>query len=221
LNEKILIAWSGGKDSCMTLYEIQQSQNYEIALLTTITEGYERVSMHGIPRILIERQSESLGLHIHKMYIPRNATNEEYESRLKEILSRHQQEGVNSVVFGDLFLEDIRKYREENLLKIGMKGIFPIWGRDTFELIKTFIDLGFKAVVTCINPKFLDRSFAGRFIDYDFVCQLPSHVDPCGENGEFHSFVFDGPIFREKVKFSLGEVVFRDSFYFCDLLPDK
>ncbi len=127
---------------------------------------------------------------------------------------------VNSVTFGDIFLEDIRKYREENLLKIGMKGISPNMGRDTFELIKTFIDLGFKAVVTCINPKFLDRSFAGRVIDYDFIRQLPSHVDPCVENGEFHSFVV-GLIFRERVKFSLGEVVFRDSFYFCDLLPDK
>ncbi len=221
MKERILLSWSGGKDSCIALYEIQKSKNYEISLLTTVTEGYDRISMHGVRRILLELQAESLGLHLSKIYIPKNATNEEYELRMKEALTKHQKEGVNLVAFGDIFLEDLRKYREENLSRIGMKGIFPIWGRDTALLIRRFIDLGFKAVVACVDPRVLDPSFAGRVIDNDFIRQLPAQVDPCGENGEFHSFVFDGPIFREKVKFSVGDVVLRNSFYFCDLLPDE
>jgi uncharacterized protein (TIGR00290 family) len=218
---KILLSWSGGKDSCMALFEVQDSQNYEIMLLTTVTEGYDRISMHGVRRTLLEKQAESLGLGLTKIYIPRNATNEDYELRMKEVLTKHQKEGVSSVVFGDIFLEDLRKYREANLARIGMGGVFPIWRRDTSELIRRFIDLGFKAVVTCIDPKVLNPSFAGRVIDEEFISQLPMQVDPCGENGEFHSFVFDGPIFGKEVKFSLGQVVLRDSFYFCDLIPNE
>jgi uncharacterized protein (TIGR00290 family) len=221
LKERILLSWSGGKDSCMALHEIQKSNGYEIVLLTTVTEGYDRISMHGVRRALLERQAESLGLHLVKVYIPKKSTQEEYELRMKEVLTKHQNEGANSVAFGDIFLEDLRRYREENLYRIGMRGIFPIWRKNTSELIRRFIDLGFKAVVTCVDPKALDPSFAGRVIDDDFISQLPVHVDPCGENGEFHSFVFDGPIFEREVKFSLGEVVLRDSFYFCDLLPDE
>ncbi len=221
LKERILLSWSGGKDSCMALHEIQKSNGYEIVLLTTVTEGYDRISMHGVRRTLLERQAESLGLHLVKVYIPKKSTQEEYELRMKEVLTKHQNEGANSVAFGDIFLEDLRRYREENLYRIGMRGIFPIWRKNTSELIRRFIDLGFKAVVTCVDPKALDPSFAGRVIDDDFISQLPVHVDPCGENGEFHSFVFDGPIFEREVKFSLGEVVLRDSFYFCDLLPDE
>jgi uncharacterized protein (TIGR00290 family) len=218
---KILLSWSGGKDSCMALFEVQDSQNYEIMLLTTVTEGYDRISMHGVRRTLLEKQAESLGLGLTKIYIPRNATNEDYELRMKEVLTKHQKEGVSSVVFGDIFLEDLRKYREANLARIGMGGVFPIWRRDTSELIRRFIDLGFKAVVTCIDPKVLNPSFEGRVIDEEFISQLPMQVDPCGENGEFHSFVFDGPIFGKEVKFSLGQVVLRDSFYFCDLIPNE
>ena len=221
MKEKILLSWSGGKDSCMALYEIQRSQSYEIILITTVTEGYDRISMHGVRRILLERQAESLGLGLTKIYIPQNATNEDYELRMKEAIAKHQKEGVGSVAFGDIFLEDLRKYREENLLRIGMRGMFPIWRRDTSELIRRFIDSGFKAIVTCVDPKVLNPSFAGRVIDDDFINQLPAQVDPCGEDGEFHSFVFDGPIFRKEIKFSVGEVVLRDSFYFCDLLPDE
>lgn len=219
LKEKILLSWSGGKDSCMALYEIQKSKDYETVLLTTVTEGYDRISMHGVRRTLLERQAESLGLHLSKIYIPKKSTQEEYELRMKEALTNHQKEGVSSVAFGDIFLENLRKYREENLSRIGMKGIFPIWRKNTSELIQRFIDLGFKAVVTCVDPKALDPLFAGKVIDDDFISQLPIQVDPCGENGEFHSFVFDGPIFEKEVKFSLGEVILRDSFYFCDLLP--
>src|SRR5215470_6977209 len=220
MTKATLVSWSGGKDSCMALHEIQQTNGYQVAaLLTTITRDYDRISMHGVRRALLERQAESLGLRLHQVYISKGATNEEYESKMKEAFSLYCAEGVNTVVFGDLFLEDIKKYREQLLAPLGMKGLFPIWKQDTARMIRTFIDLGFKAVVTCVDPRVLDRSFAGMLIDADFLRQLPPGVDPCGENGEFHSFVFDGPTFREEIKFSLGEMVSRDSFCFCDLLP--
>ena len=216
--EKILLSWSGGKDSAMSLYEIQERQDYEIAaLLTTVTEGYDRISMHGVRRELLERQADSLGLPLEKIYIPRNASNEAYESRMRTILERYLKEGIDSVAFGDIFLEDLRHYREKNLAQIGMKGLFPIWRRDSAELARSFIGLGFKAVVVCLDSKALDQSFAGKVINQEYLGSLPPRVDPCGENGEFHSFVFDGPIFREKVRYSVGEVVLRDSFWFCDL----
>jgi uncharacterized protein (TIGR00290 family) len=216
--EKILLSWSGGKDSAMSLYEIQKRQDYEIAaLLTTVTEGYDRISMHGVRRELLERQADSLGLPLEKIYIPRNASNEAYESRMRTILERYLKEGIDSVAFGDIFLEDLRQYREKNLAQIGMKGLFPIWRRDSAELARSFIGLGFKAVVVCLDSEALDQSFAGKVINQEFLGSLPPRVDPCGENGEFHSFVFDGPIFREKVRYSVGEVVLRDSFWFVDL----
>lgn len=219
--EQILVSWSGGKDSCFALHEIQQTQNYQIAaLLTTVTRDYDRISMHGVRRVLLERQAEALGLPLHQVYISKGATNEEYESRMKEALTTYHAEGVNNIIFGDLFLEDIKKYREQLLAPLGMQGLFPIWKRDTTKLIRTFIDSGFKAVVTCVDPRVLDASFAGKVIDDDFLRCLPPQVDPCGENGEFHTFVFAGPNFREEVKFSIGEVVTRDGFCFCDLLPD-
>ena len=220
--ERVIFSWSGGKDSALALYEIQKDKKYEIlSLLTTITEGYDRVSLHGVPRILVEQQAQSLGLPIQEVFIPKASSNEEYESRMKETLIRFKQAGVSLVVFGDVFLEEVRKYRENNLSKLGMKGLFPIWGRDTVELTRSFIALGFQAVVTCIDTRALDKSFVGRIIDESFSAQLPPNVDPGGENGEFHSFVFDGPIFRERIAYKLGKQVLRDSFYFCDLLPTK
>ena len=220
--EKIIFTWSGGKDSAMALYELQRTHSYEVsALLTTITEDYERISMHGVRRILLERQADSLGLSLEKVFISKNASNEEYESKMQEVLTKYRATGVSSVVFGDIFLEDLRKYREDNLSKVDMKGIFPIWKRDTTELAHTFIDLGFKAVVTCVDSKVLDKKFVGRVFDGQFLSELPSTVDPCGENGEFHSFVYDGPIFRERIAFTVGDIVLRDNrFYFCDLIPD-
>jgi uncharacterized protein (TIGR00290 family) len=219
--DKVLMSWSGGKDSCLALHEIQQTRNYQVAaLLTTVTRDYDRISMHGVRRRLLERQAEALGLPLHQVYISKGATNEEYEARMKEALSVYQAKGINTIVFGDLFLEEIRKYREQFLAPLGWRGLFSIWKRDTAELIRTFIDSGFKAVVTCLDPKVLDPSFAGRVIDDDFLRRLPPPVDPCGENGEFHTFVFAGPNFRAEVKFSIGEVVTRDGFCFCDLLPD-
>ncbi len=218
--EKVLFAWSGGKDSAISLYEIQKGEEYEIlALLTTITDGYDRVSMHGVPRTLVEQQAHSLGLPIEEVFISKASSNEEYESKMGEILTRFKQEGVSLVVYGDVFLEWVRKYREDNLSKLGMKGIFPIWGRDTTELTRSFIALGFQAIITCIDSKVLDKRFVGRRLDEHFLSELPSNVDPGGENGEFHSFVFDGPIFKERIAYTLGESVLRDSFYFCDLLP--
>ncbi len=218
--EKVLFAWSGGKDSAISLYEIQKSKKYEIvALLTTITEDYDRISMHGVPRTLVEQQAHSLGLPIEEVFISKASSNEEYESKMREMLTKFKQDGVSLVVFGDVFLEWIRKYREDNLSELGMKGIFPIWGRDTTELARSFIALGFQAVITCIDSKVLDRRFIGRTLDEHFLAELPSNVDPGGENGEFHSFVFDGPIFKERIAYTLGELVLRDSFYFCDLLP--
>jgi uncharacterized protein (TIGR00290 family) len=220
MKEPVIVSWSGGKDSCMALNEIQKSGIYEVAgLLTTITRDYDRISIHGVRRTLLERQAESLALPLRQVFISKAASNEEYESRMKAALLLHCRPGIVSVVFGDLFLQDIREYRERLLAEIAMQGLYPIWHRDTRELIREFIGSGFKAVVTCVDPKVLDRSFAGRMIDERFLAELPATVDPCGENGEFHSFVFDGPIFREPVKLTTGEVTEREGFCFCDFSP--
>jgi len=218
--ETVLVSWSGGKDSCLALYELMKSREYNVAaLLTTLTRDYDRSSMHGVRRTLLERQAASLGLPLHQVLIPQDATNEEYEACMGEAFAQYRGRGVNSVVFGDLFLEDVRAYRDQFLAGHGMRGLYPVWRRDTREFIREIIRLGFEAVVTCVDPRALDRSFAGRVIDEEFLSALPAHVDPCGENGEFHSFVFDGPSFGERVRFSVGEVVSRGGFCFCDLLP--
>lgn len=218
---KVIVAWSGGKDSALALHEIQRAGDYEIlTLLTTLTEDYDRISMHGVRRELLEQQAELLGLHLEKIFISKNASEEECESKMQEVLTKYLTTGASAVVFGDIFLEDLRKYRENNLSRVGMKGIFPLWKKDTTELAHRFIDLGFKAITTCVDSEFLDKAFVGRTIDEELLAELPPGVDPCGENGEFHSFVYDGPIFREPVSFTTGEVVLRDKrFYFCDLIP--
>jgi uncharacterized protein (TIGR00290 family) len=220
--EKALLCWSGGKDSAIALYEVQKTKKYEIAgLLVTLNEEYDRVSMHGVPRSLVEQQARYLGLPIEEVFLPKSSSIREYESRMSRVLIEFQQKGVSSAVFGDIFLEDVRKYREDNLLKSGMKGVFPLWGKDTAELVRSFITLGFRAVVTCVDAKVLDKSFIGRSIDDGFLAELPPDVDPCGENGEFHSFVYDGPIFKQPIAFTMGELVLRDSFYFGDLVPNR
>jgi len=219
--EKVLLAWSGGKDSALALYEIRQRREYEIVgLLTTLSKDYDRVSMHGIRRSLLQRQADSLHLPLQQIFISKKASNEEYESKMQATLAKSRKAGVSSVVFGDIFLEDIRKYREDNLSKVGMKAILPLWQRDTAQLAQTFVDLGFKAIVTCVDSKVLNKRFAGRIIDEHFLAEIPPNVDPCGENGEFHSFVFDGPIFKSRISYTIGQIVSRNSFYFCDLLPD-
>lgn len=218
--EKVLVSWSGGKDSCMALNKILGDQSYQVAaLLTTVTRDYQRISMHGVRRRLLEQQAESLGLPLHEVHISAGANNEEYESSLKDALDHYSEDGVSSMVFGDLFLEDIRQYREQLLASLGIRGLFPIWRTDTAHLIRQFIESGYKARITCVDPKVLDISFAGRLIDQVLLSELPPGVDPCGENGEFHTFVCDGPIFKEEVRVRVGEKVFRDGFYFCDLLP--
>ncbi len=223
MSEKILLAWSGGKDSAMALYELKKSGEFEVsALLTTITSDYDRVSMHGIRRVLIEKQGASLGVPVEKILLNKNSSNQEYDDKMREILIRFRDGGTTYVAFGDIFLEDIRKYREENLVKIEMRGIFPIWMNDTAELARAFINYGFKAIITCVDTNVLDRSFVGRLYDESFLSEIPSSVDPCGENGEFHSFVYDGPIFRKRIFFKKGECVLREGrFYFCDLVPIK
>jgi uncharacterized protein (TIGR00290 family) len=223
MSEKAIFTWSGGKDSIMALYELQKAGSYEVsALLTTVTADYDRVSMHGVRRSLLEQQAKSLGYPLEGVLISRDASNEEYEAKMKETLEKYRDVGVRNVVFGDIFLQDIRKYREENICSIGMKAVFPIWKRNTTELARTFVDLGFKAVVTCVDSKSLGKAFVGRPFDERFLSELPSNVDPCGENGEFHSFVYDGPLFRQSLSFRLGEIVLRDErFYFCDLIPLK
>ena len=213
------MSWSGGKDSCLALDEIRHSRPVA-ALLTTITRDYDRISMHGVRRVLLERQAESLGLPLQAVHISKGADNSEYEARFSEALLTYRGRGVSAVAFGDLFLEDIRAYRERLLAKLGMTGLYPIWGRDTHKLIRGFIARGFRTAVVCVDPAKLPLSFAGRIIDSHFLDDLPATVDPCGENGEFHTFVFDGPGFREPVAFSFGEIVLRDGFWFADLVPD-
>jgi len=206
----------------LALHEFRKNEHYEItALLTTVTEDYQRTSMHGVRRVLLEGQVRSVGLCLEEVFIAKNTTNEEYGSKMRKTLERHLASGVSSVVFGDVFLEDVRKYREKNLSELGMKAVFPIWQRNTAELARSFIKLGFKAITTCVDGKFLDKTFAGRQFDERFLSELPRGVDPCGENGEFHSFVYDGPLLSERVRFKKGEIVLRDNrFHYCDLLPE-
>lgn len=217
----VLVSWSGGKDSCMALYEIQRSPDYRaVALLTTITSDYDRVSMHGVRRVLLERQAAALGLPLHQVLISKDASNSEYESKLLDAVNEYRSLGVDSIVFGDLFLEDIKNYRDQFLHQHNLQGVYPVWLRDTAEFIRAFIELGFKAITTCVNNEVLDQSFAGMRIDESFLSMLPADVDPCGENGEFHSFVYDGPNFKTPIRFSVGEKVQRGSFSFCDLVPE-
>lgn len=218
---KAIMSWSGGKDSSMALYEAQKTAGLDIvSLLTTVTEGYDRISMHGVRRTLLKEQAESIGLPVEEVVISQVSSNEEYDARFKEKLIPFKDQGIGQVIIGDIFLEDLKQYREERLAEVDMTGLFPIWKRDTQELSRTFIDLGFKAILTCVDSEVLDGSFAGRDYDLSLLQDLPDSVDPCGENGEFHTFVYDGPIFNQPVSVQKGEVVLRDKrFNFCDLLP--
>jgi len=218
--KRVLFAWSGGKDSAMTLHEMRKNGGYDIAaLMTTVTEDYDRVSMHGIRRVLVEQQAESIGLPLEEVLITKDADNQQYEDRMREFLTGYRERGVTGVVFGDIFLEDLKEYREEKLALVDMEAVFPIWKRDTKEMSRTFIELGFRAVITCVDTEALDGGFSGREYNESLLADLPENVDPCGENGEFHSFVYDGPVFREPVKWSRGEVVLREGrFCFCDVV---
>lgn len=217
--QEVVVSWSGGKDSCMALCALQALGLRVAALITTVTRDYDRVSMHGVRRELVQRQANALGLPLHEIFIPANASNDDYEAAMGEGLSAYRERGLQTIVYGDLFLADIRAYRDRLVERNGMRAIYPVWGRDTGDFVRDFIGRGFKAVTTCIDSSVLDESFVGRVIDEDFLADLPDKVDPCGENGEFHSFVFDGPMFARPVEFTIGGRVTRGGFCFCDLEP--
>ena len=219
MKDRILVGWSGGKDSAMALHELKKTDSIQIAaLLTTVTAGYDRISMHDVRRELLVEQASALGYPLEEISIPQSCTNEIYEQRMRGILEKYRREGISAAAFGDLFLEDVRTYREERMSRIGMRCIFPVWGRPTAEFAEQFLDLGFRAIVVCVDTAVIGRDFAGREYDRDFIKELPAGTDKCGENGEFHTFVYDGPIFSRPVKVRTGEKVLRDNrFYYCDL----
>lgn len=234
MKPKAIFNWSSGKDSALALYKIVKEDKFEITpLLTSINKEFQRISMHGVHVSLLEKQAESLGLNLIKMEIPKEPTMEEYREIMSKTMNDIKSGGVTHSIFGDIFLEDLRQYREDQLQSIGIKAVFPLWKQNTTDLIQEFLDLGFKTIVTCVNETYLDKSFAGRIIDKDFIKDLPKNVDPCGENGEFHTFTFDGPIFKKKIEFEIGETVKKTYpkpksdesendgeyvFWFCDLV---
>ena len=204
----------------MALHSVLRNPDYEVvSLLTTVTEEYERISMHGVRSELLRRQADSIGLPVEEVRIPPQCPNSIYETRIAEAALRFRERGIIHFAFGDIFLEDLRAYREEKLLCANMSTLFPIWKVDTRGLAARFVKDGFRGIVVCVDPRKLDKSFAGRELDAAFFRDLPPGVDPCGENGEYHTFVFDGPIFRSPVPVQIGQVVERDCFVFCDLLP--
>jgi uncharacterized protein (TIGR00290 family) len=217
---RAVLSWSGGKDSALSLYEMQRKKkNFEVvSLITTVTQDYERISMHGVRRELLTNQSKALRLNVAEVRIPKGASNEIYEEQFKRALLDCKARGVKHVAFGDLFLQDIRSYRENLVNGVGMECLFPIWGKDTRKLGKFFVDSGFKAVICCVDPAKLAMEYCGREFDERFLSDLPQNVDPCGENGEFHTFVYAGPIFDREIRIRVGDIVRRDAFYFADIL---
>ncbi len=216
----VVFSWSAGKDSAFGLWTLLGDPAYEVrALLTTVTEGYGRVSMSGVREELLDRQADTLGLPVIKVRIPPSCPNEVYEQRMATALAWQAFAGIDHVAFSDLFLEDVRAYREERLGWAGKHGVFPLWGRDTSTLAREMVASGFRAVVVCVDPRALDPRFAGRDFDAQFLEDLPDAVDPCGENGEFHTFVWDAPMYQEPIVCRTGDVVTRDGFVFCDVLP--
>lgn len=238
---KALFNWSSGKDSALALYKIQQNPEFKIdCLLTSVNQQFQRISMHGVRVELLEQQAESIGIPLEIMQIPEMPTMEVYENVMQKTLEKLKNKRITHSVFGDIFLEDLRQYREEKLAIMGFEGAFPIWKIPTHDLIQEFITLGFKTIVVCVNEKYLDKSFVGRIIDQQFIDDLPENVDVCSENGEFHTFSFDGPIFSKPIDFEIGEIVYRKyekpkqdasntacdtddttdyGFWYCDLLP--
>jgi len=237
---KTYFNWSTGKDSALALYYLLQDSNYSVDhLLTSVNSFHNRVSMHGLRRELMEQQIRSLNIPGSTIELPEEPSMEEYESVMTEAVMKLQKKGFKYAAFGDIFLEDLRKYREQQLDRIGIRAVFPIWKQNTKQLLNEFIDLGFKAIVICVNADLLEASFAGRIMDKSFINDLPKAVDPCGENGEFHTFCFDGPIFKTAIPYTIGEKVYREynvpntdnaedekdsvkqkmGFWFCDLLP--
>jgi uncharacterized protein (TIGR00290 family) len=228
---KAIFNWSSGKDSALSLYKILNSGAYEVmCLLTSVNEQFQRVSMHGLRLELLEAQTKSIGIPLKKMMVPEMPSMESYEKAMREVLSVLKADGAEASVFGDIFLEDLRAYREKKLSEVGMRGVFPLWKQDSKELINEFLRLGFKTIVTCVSEQYLGKEFVGRVIDEDFLKELPKEVDPCGENGEFHTFTFDGPLFTKPIEFEIGEIVYRkyeskskddSSEYDCESVEDS
>jgi uncharacterized protein (TIGR00290 family) len=234
---KAFFNWSGGKDSALALYHAQNSGLFSVEkLLTNINGKHRRISMHGVREELLEQQAKSIGLPLQKIILPEEPSMQEYEQKMKDNLLALKKENFTHAIFGDIFLEDLKAYREKQLATIGLTAAFPIWKRDSIELIQEFIDLGFKTILVCIKADLLPKEFAGRIIDRDFLKDLPKNVDACGENGEFHTFVFDGPIFSKPVPFEKGDIVYKEyvapktdenpattsssfGFYFQDIIP--
>jgi uncharacterized protein (TIGR00290 family) len=217
---KIWFSWSSGKDSAWALHELRVSPDFEVtALLTTINREASRVAMHAVREELLDRQAAAAGLPLVKVPIPSPCSNADYEQAMGAAMAQARAEGIFHMAFGDLFLEDIRRYREEKLHAVGMTPIFPIWGRDTHHLALEMVAGGLRAYLTCIDPRQLDRHFAGRSFDASLLGELPATVDPCGEKGEFHSYAFAGPMFSRPLAVAPGEIVERDGFVFADLLP--
>lgn len=234
---KAFFNWSGGKDSALALYHAQKSGEFSIdKLLTNINGKHRRISMHGVREELLDEQAKAIGIPLQNIILPEEPSIQEYEQLMEANLQTLKKENFTHAIFGDIFLEDLKTYREKQLSTLSLTAVFPIWKRDTIELMHEFIDLGFKTVLVCIKADLLPKEFAGRIIDRDFLKDLPKNVDACGENGEFHTFVFDGPIFSKPVNFIKGEVVYKEyaapktndcfttpqpsfGFYFQDLLP--
>jgi uncharacterized protein (TIGR00290 family) len=221
----VVMSWSGGKDSAIALHELLQTGDYDvISLMTSVSEEYRRISHHGVREALLEEQARAIGIPLDKVYLPSGesggCTNEVYEGIMSLVMNRYKARGVETVGFGDLFLEDLRAWREANLAKAGMRGVFPIWKRDTTKVARDLIQLGYKAYLSCVEGR-VGPGFVGRLYDEQFLDELPPGIDPCGENGEFHSFVFDGPIFERPVPVLVGEIVTRDGRYYADLLLEE
>lgn len=234
---KAIFCWSGGKDSAYCLHKVLAEKQFDVKyLLTTINQDVKRISMHGVREALLDKQVEAIGIPVLKVGLT-TASNEAYEAQMALTLQKAKAEGIEYVIFGDIFLEDLRVYRENNLSKIGMKAIFPVWKLDTTVLIKDFIAKGFETILCCVNDEFLDYKWLGREIDNTFLDQLPKNVDACGENGEYHTFCFAGPIFKTKIEFLKKEIIYkpyivkttndnslfedetRNGFWFIDLIP--
>lgn len=231
MSKKIsLFNWSGGKDSCLALHHILADDSFEVKyLLTTVNEAFNRVSMHGVREELLLKQTESIGIPLYQIRLPESPKMEDYENSMHGHLTRLKKEGITHSVFGDIFLEDLKNYRETKLEEIGLKAVFPLWKQDTKAIIREFISLGYQTVIVCTQEGM--EEFCGRVIDENFINDLPPGIDPCGENGEFHTFVFNGPIFKAPVPFTLGEKVYKTfpspvntsekpaGYWYIDLLP--
>jgi len=202
--------WSGGKDSALALYHILKDRDYSIeSLITTINKEKDRISMHGVRRTLLEKQADSLGVPLKHVLLSEMPSMEEYDEKMRTMLSEFKRRGVTHSIFGDIFLEDLKSYRDQKLAQLDMKGYYPLWQMDTYKLYNEFIRLGFRAIIVCTNSRYLDESYLGRELDHDLLNEIPADVDPCGENGEYHTFVFDGPLFHYPIDFTVGEKVFK------------